>query len=100
MPNGHRDSYRLGDIPSPVHTSDSEETKVQKHRWEVLVRWTVQRWRHLVSARRLRQHILLALRVCPNAPPQLASMLFGFLNISTKQAVLNSLLNRSALSVV
>ena len=36
MPNGHRNSYRLGDIPSPIHTSDSEETKVQKHRWMVM----------------------------------------------------------------
>ena len=53
MPNGHRDSYRLGDgPPSPVHTSDSEDTFNNKLRWVVLCRWVVLRWRHLIQRRR------------------------------------------------
>ena len=50
MPNGHRLPYRLRPdflIPSPSHTSDSEETRKEKRRWFKLARRVRYRWKRL-----------------------------------------------------
>ena len=53
MPNGGSHSYRdLVADAGPAHSSDSEETYVNKHRHLVLVKWVVARWR-LMMRRRL-----------------------------------------------
>ena len=66
MPNGHREPFRIGewdyerdcyDSPSPVHTSDSEDTYVQKHRWIVLARRVFRRWRRHVKYKRYQRGI-------------------------------------------
>ena len=45
MPNGDRESYRVGPAPpSPSHTSDSESTHRHKRRYWHLVLWVVRRW--------------------------------------------------------
>ena len=55
MPNGHRDPYRMshGSSPSPVHTSDSEETYTNKKRWW----WVASKvfWRLRNNVRRKKQ---------------------------------------------
>jgi hypothetical protein len=63
MPNGHRQSFRLrleegwedrderDGPPSPIHSSDSEETYDNKIRWAVLARWVLSRWRTLGAVR-------------------------------------------------
>jgi len=40
MPNGHRSPYRVssGEPPSPAHTSDSEETWVNKQEFAMVAR--------------------------------------------------------------
>ena len=64
MPNGHREPFRIGewDIvhgryrpPSPVHTSDSEDTYVHKQRWFLLARWVLCRWQRYVYERGIRR---------------------------------------------
>ena len=76
MPNGGREPYRLPETPSPLHTSDSEETWMNKHRWEVLARRTVRRWRRLVTVRRLRRQIVGVLR---HGSPELRARVYKFL---------------------
>ena len=64
MPNGHREPFRIGEwdyerdcycSPSPVHTSDSEDTYVHKHRWIILARRVFRRWRRYVYKRGMRR---------------------------------------------
>ena len=66
MPNGHREPFRIGEwdyerdcyySPSPAHTSDSEDTHVQKHRWIVLARRVLRRWRRHVKYKRYQRGI-------------------------------------------
>ena len=61
MPNGHREPFRIGEwdyyhgtysSPSPVHTSDSEDTYVHKHRWIIVARRVLRRWRRHVAYER------------------------------------------------
>ena len=64
MPNGHREPFRIGEWdyyhgthrePSPVHTSDSEDTYVHKQRWTVLQRRVRRRWRRHMYERGIRR---------------------------------------------
>ena len=58
MPNGHQASYRVHpkyDPPSPLHSSDSEETWEQKHRYGILSRWTIKQWRRFVRRQKVRR---------------------------------------------
>ena len=66
MPNGHREPFRIADWewdyyhgtyrqPSPVHTSDSEDTYVNKQRWKVLQRRVRRRWRRHMYERGIRR---------------------------------------------
>ena len=58
MPNGHREPYRnLQEIPSPLHTSDSEDTYVTKRRWQVLAKWVLRRWRSFTQRKVLERRI-------------------------------------------
>ena len=46
MPNGHRDPFRMGDgSPSPLHTSDSEDTYCNKRRYNYLAKKVIRRWK-------------------------------------------------------
>ena len=50
MPNGHREPYRLRPRygrPSPVHSSDSEETYDNKLQWRLIALRVFRRWRRL-----------------------------------------------------
>ncbi len=54
MPNGNRSPYRIVpsyEPPSPAHTSDSEDTYVNKARYTVLASWVYVRWKALVAKR-------------------------------------------------
>ena len=72
MPNGHREPYRLRggpvtgsgarnfavavdlpgfETPTPVHTSDSEETWANKLEWAAVARRVLARWRLYVRRR-------------------------------------------------
>ena len=83
MPNGHREPYRLRgglatgggvrdfwfaaglppfEIPSPVHSSDSEETWYNKREWAFVARRVLFRWRAFVRRARQRRRILRWLR--------------------------------------
>ena len=69
-PNGRREPYRCSaDLPSPVHTSDSEDTYANKFRWQVLTRWVVRRWRQFVM-RCKTWRMAKALRLLPNKLPK------------------------------
>ena len=60
MPNGDRHPYHdLSSPPSPLHTSDSEDTWVNKHRWSILARWVLGRWRAVVDRSRRRRRLQL-----------------------------------------
>ena len=68
MPNGGGPPYRLWpgyESPSPIHTSDSEETFDNKARWYRLARRVLRRWRLFVQKKqeqRMRLHILALAR--------------------------------------
>ena len=64
MPSGHREPFRIGEWdyyhgtyrqPSPVHTSDSEDTYVNKQRWKVLQRRVRRGWRRHMYERGIRR---------------------------------------------
>ena len=56
MPNGDREPYRIGEgCPSPVHTSDSEKTYDNKHRWHMLAFRYWHKWRRFVIRQRRRR---------------------------------------------
>ena len=60
MPNGHRYPYRLHpecDSPSPLHTSDSEETYEHKQRYRILGLRVIRRWRRFVKMQRYKRAI-------------------------------------------
>ena len=64
MPNGHRESYRIApsfDSPSPLHTSDSEETWMQKRRYRMITLKVKWKWKKFVATRRRAQRIYEAL---------------------------------------
>ena len=61
------------DLPSPIHTSDSEETYDNKIRWTVLARWVLSRWRTYISApARCRRALFFLDRSCffPDLPDE------------------------------
>ena len=58
MPNGNREPYRLVPDygpPSPLHTSDSEDTWNQKQRWRYLALRVIIQWRRFLRMARLRR---------------------------------------------
>ena len=59
MPNGHREPFRIGDAsPSPVHTSDTEETWAHKKRWHWLARKVLHRFRaNAARKKKLRRRV-------------------------------------------
>ena len=63
MPNGYRPRYRLGaGSPSPVHTSDSEETEQNKHDYYEIAVMVLVQWRYFVSIRKRDRRIAALLR--------------------------------------
>ena len=49
MPNGRRRPYRCGGMaPSPEHSSDDEDTRIQKAAYWVRATWVWRRWRRRV----------------------------------------------------
>ena len=60
MPNGHRTPYRISSrrSPSVEHSSDSENTFLQKRRWKLLARWVCQQWRLFTRRNRWRRTLL------------------------------------------
>ena len=76
MPNGHRVSFRLAlcnDPPSPMHSSDSEDTWMDKLRWHFIVKKVLRRWRRLVRQGRVRRTALSLRRqrVLPASIPEM-----------------------------
>ena len=66
-----------GSAPSPLHTSDSEETFINKKRWVMLARGAVRRWRRWVVLE-LQNKVYLAFRkVLPS--PSARAMRLPFL---------------------
>ena len=63
MPSGGGTQYRLHagwETPSPMHTSDSEETEANKQHYQFLLLWVQFRWRRFVRKRRNRRLARLA----------------------------------------
>ena len=69
MPNSHRDSYHIASDASlsPAHTSDSEETCLQKKRYRRMVRIVPSPWKRFRKYRRTNRlgKKLLELRLLP-----------------------------------
>ena len=59
MPNGTRKPYRLwqGAPPSCEHTSDSEETEVNKYYHRCLAVWVASQWQWFVARQKARQQM-------------------------------------------
>ena len=79
MPNGTREPYRFGDIhgydePSPMHTSDSEETEVNKIRYHLIVTRVHRRVRRFNARRRIAKcnRYLQEMRLLPHNVPEAA----------------------------
>jgi predicted nucleotidyltransferase len=84
MPNGHRQHFRISleegweerderdGTPSPIHSSDSEDTDVNKYRWVLLAKRVLRRWRiFLTAARRRRAYSYLeGLRLLQDLPSE------------------------------
>ena len=84
MPNGHRQHFRIlleegweerderDGTPSPIHSSDSEDTDVNKYRWVLLAKRVLRRWRiFLTAARRRRAYSYLeGLRLLHDLPSE------------------------------
>ena len=63
MPNGHRQSFRISleegwedrderdGTPSPIHTSDSEDTDYNKTKWILIAKRVVRRWLRFARCR-------------------------------------------------
>lgn len=83
MPNGHRVPYRMahGRAPSPAHSSDSEETYVEKARWGAVARAVLCRWRLFVRQKKVqrRQGALEAGRLLPMGMEIVSGRLAAFL---------------------
>ena len=82
MPNGHKNTYRVGDgAPSPLHTSDSDETWENKRRYWRLARRVATRFRRNVRrARRERNFAVVAVvRVRAGDSADLARRIVSFL---------------------
>ncbi len=66
MPNGHRESFRWpndqNNPPSPIHTSDSEETENYKWRYYDLVSHVLRHWRHFLRIVKFRRGLLKMFR--------------------------------------
>ena len=71
MPNGYSPRYRLGQgSPSPIHTSDSEETEQNKQEYYVndvlhyyeLALLVIVQWRYFVAIRKRDRRIAALLR--------------------------------------
>ena len=69
MPNGHTEPFRFPnpngvvEHPSPVHTSDSEETWNDKVSYTAVQRKVWIRWRAFVSKRRRLKRVKLARKI-------------------------------------
>ena len=62
MPNGQI-RYRLGaGSPSPIHTSDSEETEENKQHYYVIAVLVIVQWRYFVAIRKRDRRIAALLR--------------------------------------
>ena len=79
MPNGHREPYRFGvkhgyHEPSPMHTSDSEETEVNKIRYHLVVSRVHRRVRRFNARRRIAKcsRYLQEMRLLPHDVPEAA----------------------------
>ena len=59
MPNGQRKPYRLWQDapPSREHTSDSEETEVNKYYHRCLAVWVASQWQWFVARQKARQQM-------------------------------------------
>ena len=69
-PNGDRIPYRVApryDSPSPIHSSDSDDTFNNKESWWFMVEWVVCRWKFYARYQRYRRIVrwLSALRLLP-----------------------------------
>ena len=63
MPNGYRPRYRLGQgSPSPIHTSDSEETEQNKQEYYAIAVLVIVQWRYFVAIRKRDRRIAALLR--------------------------------------
>ena len=68
MPNGHRVPYRVGDgAPSPLHSSDSDETWENKRRYWRLARRVAARFRRLVRRARRERNFAVVVVVRKHA---------------------------------
>ena len=82
MPNGGRVPFRVGDgDPSPLHTSDSEETEANKRKYFYLARRVATRFRRNVRrARRERRLAVVAVvRVYAEGNESVARHIASFL---------------------
>ena len=72
MPNITQKPYRFGESepPSCEHTSDSEETKVNKYHYR-LAEWVASRWLWLLARRKARQQMQRSIAKCKLLPDNL-----------------------------
>ena len=77
MPNGARKPYRFGgehgyDVPSCMHTSDSEETELNKIRYHLVVRRVHRRVRRFNAIQRIAKcsQLLHGMRLLPHDVPE------------------------------
>ena len=65
MPNGHREPYRIrhGESPSPCHTSNSEETWINKMRYRFLARKVLFRFRLNIKLMRRERRIVMVMMI-------------------------------------
>ena len=84
MPNGRRRPYRCGGTaPSPNHSSDEEEVRVQKAAYRLRAFRGWRRWRRLVWEARGRRRLMAAclLRDGLSIGPQLVRLVLRFLGL-------------------
>ena len=87
MPNGYSPRYRLGQgSPSPIHTSDSEETEQNKEQYYQIALLVIVKWRDFVAKRKRARRGLAAL-MGGNILPEKLCMRHHFVAIAVAECV-------------